>query len=387
VANFFNKIEKQIIPQQRPMLLDALVEFEKIVTKPSSGSGELTWSTPTECEHYVERLQQAAEKLTRENRLLLKVHKQLGEQLVSLMMVDMLRQRDQWKAQWQEVGQLMTGIKSKYRSEQMAKWLLHWDHQMYKVVEAAYRFGLESLNENLQLPDSTKVELVFVQSALQFKPSIEELRSVYYREMKKFISIPNTFKGFGNANVYRTMASHNTRSLVRVYEKAEVLFGKLLDLALEYKPWVVLGLIDVDALIEQTVSTSEQYEVNFKMLRAKRKDAEKIPDVVRVDCFNVSLGALKQTIEEQLQQLGDSLLITLRRGILNDFKDVDTFLTSSWRSSRRARTRSTRSRPRRRRGRRSTRRARRRRRSRTSASRRRPCCSRTRPCRRSTRRR
>ena len=162
----------------------------------------------------VERLQQAAEKLTRENRLLVKVHRQLGEQLVSLMMVDMLRQREQWKAQWQEVGQLVTGIKARYAADRMAKWLLHWDRQMYKVVEAAYIFGLESLNENLQLPDSTKVELAFSQGALAFRPSIEELRSVYYREMKKFISIPNGFKGFGNANVYRAMASANTRSLV-----------------------------------------------------------------------------------------------------------------------------------------------------------------------------
>ena len=330
VANFFNKIEKQIIPQQRPMLLDALVEFEKIVTKPTNGgSGELTWSTPTECEHYVERLQQAAEKLTRENRLLVKVHRQLGEQLVSLMMVDMLRQREQWKAQWQEVGQLVTGIKARYAADRMAKWLLHWDRQMYKVVEAAYIFGLESLNENLQLPDSTKVELAFSQGALAFRPSIEELRSVYYREMKKFISIPNGFKGFGNANVYRAMASANTRSLVRVYEKAEVLFGKLAELAAEYKPWVVLGSVDVDALIEQTVSTCEQYEVNFKMLRAKRKDSEKIPDAVRVDCFNVSLGALKTAVDDQLQQLGDSLLVQLRRGVLDAFRDVDAFLTAS----------------------------------------------------------
>ena len=311
------------------MLLDALVEFEKIVNKPSSGGGELTWSTPTECEHYVERLQQASEKLTRENRLLLKVHKQLGEQLVTLMMVDMLRQRDQWKSQWQEVGQQMSGIKSKYRPEQMAKWVMHWDHQMYKVVEAAYRFGLESLNENLQLPDSTKVELVFAQGVLQFKPSIEELRSIYYREMKKFISIPNTFKGFGNAGVYRAMSSHNTGSLVRVYKKAEALFAKLLELAAEYKPWTLLGAVDVDALIEEHVQDVEQYEANFKALRTKRKEAEKIADSVRVDCFNVSLASLKTAIDDQLQHFGDSLLITLRRSILTEFKEVDAYLTAA----------------------------------------------------------
>lgn len=72
---------------------------------------------------------------------------------------------------------------------------------MYKALEAGYQMGLESLNENLS---EVRAELVFAQRQLQFKPSLEELRASYYRETKKFVSIPNSFEGFGNGKVRRT---------------------------------------------------------------------------------------------------------------------------------------------------------------------------------------
>lgn len=71
---------------------------------------------------------------------------------------------------------------------------------MYKALEAGYQMGLESLNENLS---EVRAELVFAQRLLQFKPPLEELRAAYYRDTKKFVSIPNMFDGFGNGKVCR----------------------------------------------------------------------------------------------------------------------------------------------------------------------------------------
>lgn len=69
---------------------------------------------------------------------------------------------------------------------------------MYKALEAGYQMGLESLNENLP---EVRAEIIFAQRLLQFKPPLEELRSAYYRETKKFVSIPNNFDGFGSGKV------------------------------------------------------------------------------------------------------------------------------------------------------------------------------------------
>ena len=101
VANFWNSLSEQIIPSQRPMLLNALIAFEKVVRSRKSDKGdEITWRTPTECENFVERLQQAAEKLATENSRLRRIHQQLGQHVVAIMSIDLLRQRELWKQRW-----------------------------------------------------------------------------------------------------------------------------------------------------------------------------------------------------------------------------------------------------------------------------------------------
>jgi len=196
VANYWNSLSDQLIPSQRPMLLNALKAFEKIVRSRKSENGDdITWKTPTECEHYVERLQSAAEKLSSENLRLRSAHQKLGKHVVSLMNIDLLRQKDAWKKKWQEAVQLMDELKAKYPEEHMLKWMRHWDEQLYKALEANYQMGLESLNENLP---EIRADLVFAQRCVQFRPGLEELRVSYYREMKRFVASPSSFGGFGN---------------------------------------------------------------------------------------------------------------------------------------------------------------------------------------------
>ena len=60
VANFYNTMGSQIIPSQKAMLLETLLEFETAVQKPTVGSradGTVTWSNPDQCQAFVKRLQ------------------------------------------------------------------------------------------------------------------------------------------------------------------------------------------------------------------------------------------------------------------------------------------------------------------------------------------
>ena len=88
----------------------------------------------------------------------------------------------------------------------------------FEALEHQYQLGLESLNENLP---EIKIDLVFRQQKLQvsanivnacayiqdepycviqqFRPPLEEVRAKYYREMKKFICIPEKFGGIGDS--------------------------------------------------------------------------------------------------------------------------------------------------------------------------------------------
>ena len=100
--------------------------------------------------------------------------------------------------------------------------------QVYKSLEAGYKMDLESLNENLP---EIKAELVFTQKRLQLRPPLEDLRSHHYKEMKRFLSIPNQFQGFGNERIFKRMSSRNGASLIQVYVHAPARFRRFALLA------------------------------------------------------------------------------------------------------------------------------------------------------------
>lgn len=53
--------------------------------------------------------------------------------ILQLMSIDMLRQRDHWKATWNGLKDKITRLTAHYPAERMRQWLMYWDHQMYKV--------------------------------------------------------------------------------------------------------------------------------------------------------------------------------------------------------------------------------------------------------------
>lgn len=57
-----------------------------------------------------------------------------------------------------------------------------------------------------------------------------------------------------------------------------------IDLQEDHKEWVVLGQVDLDAFVESHVTTAVGFEENFRVVRAKRKEADKLPETVKVPC-------------------------------------------------------------------------------------------------------
>ena len=62
-----------------------------------------------------------------------------------------------------------------------------------------------------------------------------------------------------------------------VYRKAEALFKRLDDVKEQFKYWVVLGYTDVEKLAEENLSVVVDWERNFKMIKLKGREAEKLP--------------------------------------------------------------------------------------------------------------
>ena len=52
-----------------------------------------------------------------------------------------------------------------------------------------------------------------------------------------------------------------------------------------------------------------------------------LPSEIKVDCLTVSTAPVKATIDDHIQTLMDTLLLTLRRSAMSDINTIDKFIT------------------------------------------------------------
>uniref|UniRef100_A0A3B3YWL0 Uncharacterized protein n=1 Tax=Poecilia mexicana TaxID=48701 RepID=A0A3B3YWL0_9TELE len=336
VAHFYNTIDQQMIPCQKPMMLGLALGFEQVIknhrsqSKESGSKLQITWDNPKELEVYISNLQSAAEKLSTENRKLRKWHTDFIDKVVMLMNVDLLKHQQRWKDGLQE---LRTGFATLealgFSWDDMQAWRQHWNYQLYKALEHQYQTGLEALNKNL--PD-IHVDLIFKQGRLQFRPPFEEVRARYFREMKRFISIPNQFKGVsiqGEELIFNIMIDRNASGFLTIFSKAEDLFSRLQATQDKFKEWVVLGQVDLEKLVETHLTSVQDWERNFKALKARGKESECLPSQEKVDCITVNCDPVKATIDDLIQRLFDLLLLSLKKSIQGHSQAIESFVSES----------------------------------------------------------
>uniref|UniRef100_A0A8C9IFY6 Dynein cytoplasmic 2 heavy chain 1 n=1 Tax=Piliocolobus tephrosceles TaxID=591936 RepID=A0A8C9IFY6_9PRIM len=125
VAHFYNSIDQQMIRSQRPMMLQSALAFEQIIKNSKTGSGgksQITWDNPKELEGYIQKLQNAAERLATENRKLRKWHTTFCEKVVVLMNIDLLRQQQRWKDGLQELRTGLATVEAQCPLAWQSKW-------------------------------------------------------------------------------------------------------------------------------------------------------------------------------------------------------------------------------------------------------------------------
>jgi dynein heavy chain 2, cytosolic len=174
VANFYNTIDQQMYDFQNSMLLAQALNFERIVKNskgPSEAKADATWDNPKELELFISKLQKSADSLTSENRKLRKYHGIIVDHVIKLMNTDLIRNQSKWK---EIINVIKMTINSAFENgmshESTLAWRNHIDYQLYKSLEFQYKVSLEDLHE--QLP-KIKIDLVFKQQRLQFRPTFE----------------------------------------------------------------------------------------------------------------------------------------------------------------------------------------------------------------------
>ena len=77
--------------------------------------------------------------------------------------------------------------------------------------------------------------------------------------------------------MFSTMVDKNSPKFQAVYLKAGELFDRLLSVQEKFKDWVVLGTVDMEKMAEEHLETVTDWEVNFKAIKIKGREAEKLP--------------------------------------------------------------------------------------------------------------
>ncbi|EKX39469.1 hypothetical protein GUITHDRAFT_160010 [Guillardia theta CCMP2712] len=322
VAAFYNTLESHIIKSQKPMLINEAVDFERVV----KGDGRsITWGDTNMLAQYTEELQTAMRRFTNKNRRLRKAHEQIAEIVVKLMETDLVRQRDKWKYGLQEIKKIVQEV-AQEGFDNLKAWYVHWDYQLYKALEFQYKVGLESCHETLP---QIEVTLYFKDKKLTFDPPFEDIRQRYYKDLMRFINIPLKFKGVGETDIFKNITECNPKGLQVVFQQAEKLFKKLLDAVDKYSNWVALGTVDLDELVEEKVKEVEDWDSNFRVLKTRTRDAEKLDATVKVDCITVDTTPLKQTIEKQLKDFNDALVRSLKKSAEADMEQVHEYTRTS----------------------------------------------------------
>ncbi|VDO92169.1 unnamed protein product [Soboliphyme baturini] len=306
VAHFYNTAERQMLPCLQGMMLDVAIEFEKAIRTPKStrtikeSSYQVIWDNPKEVEQYIGIVQASAQRLMILNRKLQRYHAETCDLQI--------------------------------KSENMKAWKLHWNFQLYKALHHQFQVGLIKLADDL--PD-IKLELLYRQQQLVLKPPAEEIRSKYYHELRKFLGIPQNFKGVYDVlpadedNIFLTIIERSSDHFCKLYADAEELFEQLADLEETFMEWVQIGQINLDQLIEEKFNAVLDWEYNFKLIKSKGRDVEKLPNEVKIGCLIVNTQPVKMSIEELLQRIYDTLVFTLRNSVQTNVQMINQFLTDA----------------------------------------------------------
>ncbi|EDX05339.1 GD21850 [Drosophila simulans] len=323
IATFHNTIGDRMIPCQRPIMLKNALELQRLVQ-----SETVAWQDESSVQRYVDILQAAVSKLSSDNTLLVGYHEQAKRSVLKLMSTDLFTQNQIWKDELRHLRELVATLERQGYTH-LDAFKLHWDHQLYKVLEYQYILGL--LDMNNKLPD-IHVKLVLRQRELVFSPPEEEIRELYFSQLRRFIERPCNFHGLSehSQELFKSMVTVNRHHFGPLYQRATELFDKLEDFKTIWLPWIALGCVDVDQLCGIHLNEAEDWDRNFRSCKHFSQQLAKLQQAEEsIDCIVINVLPLRSDIEYISRHYWESLSNSLRTAILTDVSLIQEFLQSA----------------------------------------------------------
>ena len=341
IAQFYNTIHSQIIPSQQPLMITSSFAFENFLRNPNlngikvlpDGRVKLNWQSPNELFTYVSKMQHLVESFSLEIRRLRRSHFHLSTLVGDLYDKHLRKSQSKWKNVLSDIRELIyrVELENSYDPSHLLAWQVHWDYQLYKVLEFWYSCCFHGFHDSL--PD-IQLDLVLKNDVLQFRPPLEEVRSKYMREIRYFLTIPRGFRGvtklnIGLSNLFCQIMERNSIHLLNLISEAENIIFRLQRVLLLYEPWAAFVFGTYDLVQKQYCNDVLSFEQTFLFLRSKSCYLDRLPNNIRVDCICISATPAKSSIEILFQNLFDSLSSSLRCTLRENFNCVSNFITDA----------------------------------------------------------
>ena len=329
IANFYNGLSNQVIPSQKPMLVKCAKEFEKNLTYATQ---KFKNKDNLDLENYVNLIQTAANSLTEEIRNLKKAHNSILDMLCQLFNYDLISTKYKWRELLQKSKDIFMEIANNYNNDPklINEWKNHWNFQLYKILKIQYSV---SLNKFYSFVTEVPCEFVIKHRQLELNPPLEEIKKSIYKEINKFLSIPDTIRNFidedDDKSYYHTIVVENNDQISKLYANLNVSLTQLTNLKKKLSDIVGIAYLDFESFIEKNFTCIEDWKYNFELIKNKRREIEKLSDVIKIDCFKVSIVTYKTFADDAFEKIFDALGSTLKQYLQRTYRFVDDFVKDS----------------------------------------------------------
>ncbi|KAK0158915.1 hypothetical protein PV328_009853 [Microctonus aethiopoides] len=323
IANFHNTIGDRMIVSQRPLMLSTALELARAVQEQSG----VIWSDLHAVDSYTNRLREFVQKFAKQNSELATKHIHLRDLVTNLLkgeVVNLVGSQVVWKDTLKKMRMIVDEVESVYGNSKA--WKLHWDRQLLKVLGTAYRAALPNLVR--KLPE-IRVELIYRDNNLQWRPPLEEIRAKLYSGVRRFLAIPMNFRGVGDPvdGKFGIIVGQSAHLFGGVYKEAE---SALASLEILKSKWMVLTTPTKSGSECLKEKSSQEWEKDFKNAKQWAQEIVKLRGgEIKVYCFTIDTTTTRNDLESTTRRYWEHLSSDLRAEASSRLVTVVNFLSSA----------------------------------------------------------
>ena len=339
VVHFYCTVGDHILPSQKPIMINSASKFTSLL----ESRARISWDKePEKLSLWLAQLREFAKTFNSENKLLRQRHQVILKSMIKLFDQPVTK----WRPYLNEIRMLVHETDERFSNT--LSWKIHWDHQLYKILE--YQFNdallkadawLGSGKSDLSVSSATEtfhVDLGFAGGQITFRPPMEEIKGMIYSRIRKFLSLPQSFTGLvetnaGQESIFTAIYSRSFLSFPFLYSKAGEILKELHSISNRFHEWVALndvlqmyGNNTVGLAVALQLDTVDDYKRNLMLLKSLTQTFKKdlIENEIACESANIviNVSPIKTIVEYLLTEMDHLLLKTMRERTESESREL-----------------------------------------------------------------